>query len=267
MTLSKSLQQRLDELIEKYPEPKQELVNELLDIAQTHNIRGEPKTSTTINRMSLFKKYFKENTNYPDEFLHEIKASDKLMDEYVAQSAENRAKRKTFLITDKLLDKIKKLKNSSTLVDRLIYLLFATGRRLNEIVNPEYKVSKRQRHDDQIVFSHLSKQPKKQKEIVQLIPEENSKDIISMIKKFRDEVKKYDMNHKDMNGQARYKTAKLKKGLHPHSLRGIYALYMWYEDNKRTQNRTGYIKEILNHTDPDSSLSYNHYIMEHEEQD
>lgn len=262
MGISKNLKERLFALVEEHKwKPTDKLIQELLTLATTHGVAGEAKKSTIINRMSFFKKYLRETERFDEDFLYQIKAPTEMIDAYNEEQKESLAKRKTFKVKKNLVDKLLALKDKTTLVHRLIYVLFATGRRINEILNPEFKISKRV-NKNQIVFSHLSKKARKRKEYIHVIPEAEAKDIINRIKFIREERKKMMYDIPELTKIVDKGLKKIDSDLNPHSLRGIYALYNWVKVDKRETHKQGYIKEILNHDGYDTATSYSHYIVD-----
>jgi len=262
MGISNTLKERLFGLVEEHKwKPSKKLLEDLLHLASTHGVAGEAKKSTIINRMSFFKKHLRETGKFDEEFLHEIKAPRDMIDSYNDEQKESLAKRKTFKVGKRLIDKLLDLKDKTTLVHRLVFVLFATGRRINEILNPEFKISKRV-NKNQIVFSHLSKKARKRKEYITLIPEASAKDIIGRIKLIREEKVKMMYTIPELTHIVDKGLKKIDSDLNPHSLRGIYALYCWVKINKRETQKQGYIKEVLNHDGYDTATSYSHYIID-----
>ena len=268
MPISRQLQDDVYKLLSGRKE-SDKLIEELVELAsQGHD--GECRPSTLINRMSLIKKMMIAEKCYSDEFLHKVKAPKDLVQKYLDDVAERRAQRQNTCVKKATYQKLIDLKDRPDTPSQILYLMFATGRRLNEVVKDEFKILKRPKKNE-LMFSHLSKQKGDmvgKKQYVQIIPDADIMDVIKRFKRVRQEVKSLGMSVKDVNNRiAPFVKQILGKEFHPHSIRGLYALYMWTYVDKKKQNRQGYISKILNHQSYDTSLSYCNFVESSDDDD
>lgn len=246
--LSQKIQRKLDQALEKnYSNADmKQLVHDLA-------ASGEALPRTRLGRYTAMKKYLDGKHDV------EVAPPRALVDEVVVMDDEARSERENLVVDEELNETLHQLllKSHNNYVDNIIRLMLASGRRINEIVEPEHPVKKLPRNKTTVKFSSLSKQktPKSARvELYQMTPTE----FIKVLKKVRDVVQGDATSSITKAVNRRLK--KINKKLTSHKLRGIYALMM-YESSDKKQNRNGYIQKILHHDTPEASLNYVSYRL------
>jgi len=96
---------------------------------------------------------------------------------------------------------------------------------------------------------------------VNILPQCDVKEVYDMIKKIRNTIDGSFDNPKRLTDKISYRLKSIDKRLHTHSLRCIYAVYMWMFVDKQETTQTGYITSILHHEYLEGATHYNHIII------
>lgn len=228
-------------------------------------LTGDPKPRTITNRYSKIKRFLRDEFDiFTEEFLKQVKPDDKITQSVIDMDKETRQNKSTIKFTQEDINKILTLKSNKRLVDRLIYLQLVSGRRINELIDPEMKITL-PRKKGHVVFSHLSKQrDNKEKTLVKLMDDIKAHEFKEMTEDVRDKVQELGLNIREMTNKVNIRMKKLfpKSDIKSsHNLRGMYAVYLWHLSGRK-QNINGFLTDVLNHTTPDASLNYSNYVFE-----
>lgn len=227
--------------------------------------QNEPTKRTIVNRYSRVKKFLRdEYDKFPIDFLNQVKPDKEVIDYVVNLDNENRKLKQTIKFNKSNIDTILKLRDSDRLIDLIIYLQFISGRRINEIINDEFNTILKPKTNNEIYFSHLSKQKEPKKVLVKLIVDNiTPREFKNLLNRTRNKIKDLHLNLNDLTQKVnRHLKRIFDNGINSsHNLRGMYALYL-YELSGKTQNINGFLTDILNHDSTDTSLNYSNYIFE-----
>ena len=233
---------------------------ELLKFIATLANENEPSERTITVRYSTFKKHVRENhPDYSDEFLKQIRPPTELTQKIIAENTERKMSRKTVDFDEKMVEKIKELKDSISPYQRAIYLEFVSGRRINEIFDAPLRVSKAKPREISMVLSKKGKDDKGKYSKFQLMKDTvDNQEFARLLKKMRTSVT--GVSVADFTSRVNREMKKLfpKKNLSSHDLRAMSAIWSFHNDNDDKQNMIGYINSYLNHN-PDSigsSMAY-----------
>jgi hypothetical protein len=226
---------------------------------------GDPKPRTITNRYSKIKRFLRDEFDiFTEEFLRKIKPDDSITQSVIDMDKETRQNKSTIKFSQQDIDKTLGLKDNKRITDKLIYLQLVSGRRINELIDPEMKITL-PRKKGHVVFSHLSKQrDNKEKSVVKLMDEIKPKEFKELLEDVRNKIQELGLTIRETTNKVNMRMKKLfpKRDIKSsHNLRGMYAVVMWYRSG-RTQNINGYISDVLNHTTPDASLNYSNYVFE-----
>lgn len=258
--MSAKLYKKLTDFIEDTQPTEDELLQKINDVI----MMGEPSNRTITNRYSKVKKFLRENyEKIPESFLKQIRPPPEITQAVIDADTERRSRKDNIRFTMEQINTLLSLKNSIRIYDLLIYLQIVSGRRINELVQPEFEVSKG-RKKQQVIFSKLSKQSKPEKSPVLLLDDIKPEEFITMLDRVRKTITELNLSVVDMT----QKVNKRLKNLFPksdikssHNLRGMYAIVMWYKSGRK-QNINGFITDVLNHKTTDASLNYSNFILE-----
>jgi integrase len=256
MSLPKYLLKKLNELIEqKNKLSEDDFVKNVVSIAHINT----EKPRTIINRLSLAKKHIKAE-GLAERVVARIKPEKELIDMVINEDQKSRASKENFVITLDIVDKLQNMKEASRM-GKIAFCILVSGRRVNEILNPQFKITKARNSDDQVRFSGLSKQKSSKSAVVRLLPfGTNSKEFVRKVKAVRNSVKGESIPdiRRKLNKWLR---KNVYSGISSHSLRGIYGHMMWLIVDKRKTNINGYLSSVLNHDSFDTSLNYSKYVI------
>ncbi len=260
MTLSSKTENEIFDLAGQMKrDNKTDMINKLQTLLESKNFTNASLLCAFSDSRKIFAQFTKDK-----KFLNKIKASDEIIVKVNNKSDEVRRNREIFVIGHDDLKKIKSLKNSESIYDQAIYLLFVSGRRTSEILNAKFekknnmiytkdlvKRSKNKRDDDESVFP--------------IIWENSPDEFIKMVDNLQSEVDKIGVKQ---NSFSRTVNRRIKSVIgedwKPHSLRGSYALYNYKFNNPEKKNRNGFIRKILCHQSDSSSLAYVAFELEKE---
>lgn len=236
--------------IEEYKEvPSPEIVLQLAS-------QKDAKPRTIISRYSKIKSYIAKKYDLPTSQLDKYKPPKDILDHVVELDEKVRSSRKNFIITNDILEKIKKHANDG-FNGKLMYALYCSGRRINEILDSKFKITRVAGKSNKVWFSSLSKQSKPNKEKVTLICDRDS--FIDTVKKIRS--LRGDTTISKLTSSLNYYLSRNIRGdVTSHNLRGIYAMVLWYKSGRK-QNLNGFIQDILHHEEAETALNYAKYIF------
>ncbi len=255
MTISKKTKEELIKLAKSYNSDSDK--KEILDKIEEILLKDKPKKRTLTIRYSEAKKLFREFVK-DENLIQKIKPDPKVTTEVFEENEKIRNTKTILEIKKETIEKILSFNMSNDVHKIAIFLLFTSGRRTSEISGflirqkPKtkyYTIKPLKRTDDVDCNFHV------------LVKKTTFNRNLSKFKKY------YDMTNK--NTFQRTLLRKIKKHLgkeyHPHSLRGMYAIYSFTHMNKKKLNMNGYIQKILCQQAITSSLSYNNYKIDFDE--
>ena len=217
----------------------------------------EPAKRTQLGRYTFIKKYLKQEHN---KVFDTFKPDKELVDGIVSADDSARAKKSNIVVSQDIIDDLTRLYQSNNYIDMIISLMLASGRRINEVVNPEFKYTRLPKHPNTVKISHLSKQKESKKPARIELYQMTAKDFKNKYGKLQATIKGDSLSSltKLVNKKLKQISKNLKSS---HNLRGIYGL-MKYRESGMTQNKTGFLTNILHHDSTETALSYNNYIFE-----
>lgn len=264
MAITKSMKKHLDTLINDFNNgsiSEDTLVEEVLK--ESTNDKYKPRT--IINKISNSKKYL-INMNIPRSVYSRIKPAKKLVDKVINDDQIRRAGKINFVITNDMVRWIIDNKDKS-IMNKLAFAMMISGRRINEILSTQIKVTRYPKSKNKIRFSHLSKQKDKKTAVVELLPVKLTGYDNNMFSKLLKKIREI-LGDEPVSDVNRKFNKWLRKNIYSdmtsHSIRGIYAYLMWIMVDKKKKNINGYLSEVLNHDSYDTSLSYSKYVIEPE---
>ena len=257
------MSQRLYKLIKKFTDvddKKYEFI-ELLDFISKKIMEDEPKPKTVSTRYSLTKKFLR--ANYPlitEDQLKLVRPDEDITMGIIESDQIIKSNKTNVLFDQELVDKILKLKRTDDIYELAIYLQFISGLRANELRNKDYKI-RIVKDNVKMMLSKKTNDKKNKYYNITLIPDtltaKEFKSGLLQVRAFADLLKPTDYV-KRINRKLK-KT--IRSDLTSHSLRGMYATYLFNTDNSNNQNINGFISKILNHEGMDSSLNYSNYVF------
>ena len=254
--MSKKFYKMIDVFLEE-----DKTIDELKEFLDELVFSNSPTYKTIATRYSQLKRYIRENFGslYSESELKILKPPDEITTAILENDQKIRSEKKNIIYDTDLIDKILKLKDSyKNDYELAIFLQFVSGRRVDEIKDPNYivKVFK-----DNIKMN-LSKDKSNEFCVIKLIPDSiSAKEFKLRIDRMRN--RNNDVSGGDWNSRINKIIKRMiRKDLTSHNLRGLYASYMFEAHNPENKNINGYISENLNHKSCDASLNYSNYKME-----
>ena len=243
-------------------------MDEFLDLLHELIVKDpiKPADKTIATRYSLVKNYLREKFQslFSEDELKKIKPDSSIIDRIVNKDKILRENKIDILFTKKDIEKILELENNNNIFDKFIYLMFISGRRMAEVLEPKYQV-KLNRADKNSVKMNLAKKNKNNQDTlfeIKLTPDTLTG------KEFRSELNKMrliteDISTSDFNKRLNKKIKKMfaGKNFHSHTLRGLSAVWNYETNNKKGLSRSPYLMKFLNQDVLDSSLSYQNYKL------
>ena len=223
--------------------------DEALDKIKSLVMIDDPKPRTISNRFSLFKKEMQKYTNNK-EFLKKVRPPDVLTRQLIKENLRIRdvdKLRKT--ITKKEIDTLMNLQFSQDPYQIALFLLFCSGRRNSELI--ENRFSEDPETDDLILVSGLKKKRGAGPEFETfkpICPREEFLNLLTRVENLRKSTFNTLLNRRIKKIFTRMWTV--------HLLRSVYANYIFHFDNPTDKKINQSIKESLNHSAIESSLSY-----------
>lgn len=253
MGLPKHLDIKINAIIKDY---KRNSDDQTLKLIKDSIYSDQPKPRTITHRYSLTKKKFKSITSDVD-FLKQIKPDISLTNSVIQQNKIIRDNKQIININEDLIKKILSFENSEDIFKLFMYLLLISGRRTTELLNSkinnikgkgiQFEVAKRRNTTDDkfAIFNSLTSKSK-----------------------FFKNYNKFKRLYKRVNQQTFQRTLlrKVNKylgdNIRPHTLRGIYANYLYKFRNKQMIKINTFIKDVLSHKSAETSLNYTGYNIQ-----
>lgn len=248
--LTQKIKKQIDEFFKENPKSTDEELNTFL---QSITVLPDLAERTVLSRYSNIKRYVRDEYN---RLVKDYKPQGDIVDRVIRADEKRRADKANFVITRKIIDELEGLKDSLLLPEQIIYLMFVSGRRINEIVEDTIKMNLIPKQPQRIRALSLSKQKEDKPESfeIRLIPASEFKRRLIKVRALT--------KGSLVNTLLHLVNRRLKKmGVNNcHQLRGIY-VKMLFEDSDKSQNINGFITKNLNHSSNDTSLSYSNYIL------
>ena len=225
-------------------------IRDIDDVINEDNPQIRTIAQRYTHAKNLFKKYYPKH-----EFLDKIKPIKSITLSVMDMDKKSRDDRKMIEINDDIMNEIKSWKNSDNIYDKILYLLFVSGRRVSEIIGNKTKFMK---YNDHIYVKGLLK--KKHKDGCIIYPMIDNNEFMNRYNYIKDYIRKSGRSRKAFHDQL-YIRVKKKIGLTIHSLRAIYVLYMYKHYNKNNYQFNEFIRRRLCHDIIESSLSYTKYKL------
>ena len=209
------------------------------------------------------KKYLRENeTSLSPEFLMKVAPPKSLTASIIAKDKERVSSRTQVHFDKELIEKILDLRVSPNVLDNLAYLQFVSGRRISEIFDGEVKSMARKNNK---VKMKLSKKTDDAFYPVQIMSDLTANDFRKELLSARKKITGMKLDDLTSRLNKRMKSI-IRKDLSTHSLRGLYANWMWLTENPQDQNLVGYVSDILGHSaQSDSGVNYSMYTFDEED--
>jgi hypothetical protein len=257
--MSKKMLSALHDFITSQKPSEGELLAKIKELAYQNN----PADRTITTRYSALKKHVRElHPQYSDEFIRKIAPPRELTLNVISRNQEARNQKKLVEFGKPEVDKLLSWRDSDNPFQRMAFLQFVSGRRVNEIFDNE--VGPLPRKNPRAVKMTLSKKNGDDKG--RLFTFELIGDAGITNKEFKAELK---ATRKALTGvdlssftQRLNKVLKrdLRSDLSSHDLRSMYAKYRFYHENEEKQVETGFIARILNHgSGSDSGINYSNF--------
>ena len=210
---------------------------------------------TRSNKLSLYKKYIKENNLLKDES-NLWKIGDEELRQKLKQEFINRPLEKKILIQTETIDKILNYKNSNFPEELLIFNLFNTGRRISEFLKGNWFIE-----NGKLYIDTLSKKRKNEDDKYEIFTAiQNPEESLKLINKVNEVYKKDNKNSIDSIRQManRFIKKNFKNISNVSDLRPLYVDYL-KNNLEELKNKKPHqvIKKILNHDNYDVSIYYN----------
>ncbi len=259
MTLSKSMKCEAHKIADQFAKGSISHAIALKNIYQLV-YEHDPSNRTITIRFSLIKKIFKGYTK-EKLFLAKIKPEDKITKDVIKKNHETRDSQKVMDLDADTVKQIMSYANSPDVYKTFIYLLFISGRRTDELINSAFKNSKG-KGNKQIIMMGMSKKRKQNEDECEFTPLVNKGAFFRAYHRF------FKFIHcNSLNTFQRQLTKKVHelfpdKNYHPHSFRGMYALYSYKFRNPKKMKINTFIQEALCHSTVQSSLSYTQWNLD-----
>lgn len=250
MSIPKWMLPELKKIVPKLAKlSEKELLNQIKKIVY----KNEPKDRTITWRYSVIKKFFKQYIK-DGELLHKMRPKDDLTNKVIKENIERRDAEKRLIVNEDLIRKILSFQKSKDIYEMYIYLLLISGRRLRELTDCKFVNVK---SSNLVVIEGI----KKRRRSFSLGLKSMFKPLVSKTKFFRVYRKFHriykNSNIKNISGNLqRIIKQKLGSDIKAHTLRKIYAVYSYKFRNINNEKINTFIKNALNHTTIDASISY-----------
>lgn len=270
--LSKKTEQNILDIINNKKINEEKKVSEI----KKEIYKGKPTERTVLVRYSAIKKII-----YQDKKKHTVKSTkniqckaqkilDKLqpdpnlINKIRKESEKKRDQKKKVIINQDIIEKIMSYENSDDIYENAIYLLLVTGRRIIELIESEFYLSKKKQYKNYILADGIKKR-KDDGNGCSFIPLVNNKKVMKKIKDFKNKIK-YKKNIESFKRLLLRKIkAKIDQNMKTHSLRGIYVMYLYKFRNEKNEKVNSFIMSNLCHQNIDSSLNYTGYELNFDE--
>ncbi len=249
MSLSKKISAQIILLMENLTDSnKEETIKSIKFIV----LEDSPMPRTQSARFSRIKTLFK--TISEDEvFLKKIRPDPKITEDIIKDNVETRDERRLINITEEMINKILKIKDSNDPHELAIFLLFVSGRRVAELLEAEFINKKKIK---KVIIFGVKKRTDNTE--CQFIPLINKTRFFKQLRRF-DMFKKFinmDTFHRTLNRKIK---VILGESFKPHTLRGMFVTYSFKFRNKDNLKINTFIMRALCHQSINSSLNYTQY--------
>jgi hypothetical protein len=248
MSISKDLRASIEKLRDNLTDDNQAATLKKLKILI---VADKPSDRTITVRYTTAKKILGEATK-DSAFLKQVRPKDSLTLSVIIDNKKIRDEAKLQKISRELVEKIVALKKSDNIYDMFIYLLFVSGRRTSELKKSKFinmKNSKLVKMNGLLKM----KQDGLECEFMTLTPKTN---FFKVYNKMMSNIKKKGVKSLNKNLDNRIHVL-FGKEITPHTLRSLYANYIFHFENKDQLSLNASIQKSLCHKSIDSSLSYN----------
>ena len=164
MPISNKMKLFIDEVIDGTLK-KDDVIKKIVEECK----RGTNKPRTITNRCSVSKKYLIDKYGFTRDELKDLRPGDEIIKKVKELDETSRASRNNIIIDKEVINNIEEIKDKG-LFGMILYAIYSSGRRLNEIVNSKFSVKKYTNSNNKVIFSSLSKQKKPTKAVVELLP-------------------------------------------------------------------------------------------------
>lgn len=246
MSLSKKLKAEVLEIIDEH-KSDQSTLKKIKEAV----LEDEPRPRTIASRYSSIKKIMREK-GMKKELLSKVRPEEELTKKVIDENVKVRDSRAMTAVDKDVVDKILGYRKSKDLYEMAIYLLFTSGRRTRELFESSFtKAPKSKVRVDPVL-------KQKERNTFDFIPIQSAGMWMTAYKRFKREKKGLSYENFSRTLNRRVKKI-LGDKFHPHSLRGMYAVYMFNFKNKKDLPINPFIKQILGHQSLNSSMSYTNY--------
>lgn len=253
MTLSNKNFKIVNEILGEYKkslnkEQKKIIAKKLIKYI-TDNYKNE---KTITNKLSLIKKY---SGKFKDKEFSSMIVPDKLITLKARKENTNMQENRKRLEVDKeTIDKLLSFRNSNDLTELIFYLLFTLGRRISEILEGNVENKKKCKG---LFFTGIKKLRKESDKNIEVCiePIDTKTNVYKAYKKMKLKLKNVNINN--LKRKLNRDIKKIDPEFKLHTLRSLYANYLFKYRNKENLNFNGFIKEKLNHKSLESSFGYN----------
>ncbi len=259
MTLSKTMKAEAHKIADEFAKGVISSTNALKNICKLV-YESDPSNRTITIRFSLIKKIFKSYTK-EKLFLAKIKPDEKITKDVIKKNEETRDNQQVMDLDEETVKQIMSYAHSPDIYKTFIYLLFISGRRTNELINSAFKNSKG-RGNKKIIMMGMSKKRTQNEDECHFTPLVNKGAFFRAYHRF------FKFIHcNSLNTFQRQLTKKVHalfpdKCYHPHSFRGMYALYAYKFRNPKKMKINTFIQDALCHGTVKSSLSYTQWNLD-----
>jgi hypothetical protein len=240
---------------EQLAKSKKNGINNSSDIVNYYK-KNYSNVRTLTNKVSLTRKYLEKN-GYDKKFLNNIYPGKEITKEAIKQNEEKLESTTITRIKKSFVDEIIKNGPSETKYPALaVYLLLASGRRLQEIISGKYIVDPENKNN--VLIDTLLKKRTKGNEYTESVRIIGGRDsflsAMSLFKKLINKVALTTMKH---NIQKHIKLKYSRDGIPTsHFFRVLYANYLFTYHNPKNLIYNVYIKNALNHLSLTPSINY-----------
>lgn len=211
---------------------------------------------TLTNKVSLTKKYLEKN-GYDKKFLNNIYPGKEITKATIKKNDEKLESTTVVEVEKSFIDNIIRLYSSSTLYPQLaVYLLLASGRRLQEIIGGNFIADPN--NPKNVLIDNLLKRRKTTDEYTSTIRIIGNRDtFLAAMSRFKKLINNLAYTTYRHNIQKFIKLEYTGNGLPTsHFFRVLYANYLFKYDNPKKLIYNAYIKNVLNHISLVPSINY-----------
>ena len=232
---------------------------QLTEFVRSLAFKNQPTDRTVSTRYSNYKKYLRDNVpSISQDLLAELNPPSELTASIISNNKERLNSKKIVRFDQNLVDRLFELRDSTNVFDNLISLQFLSGRRINEIFDAKMKGIPKKTDRLKMI---LSKKKEDGFNTVRLINNITSAEFRKELASARRKLMGIELNDLTNRINKRLKST-VRKDLSSHSLRGLYATYMYETQNPENQALVGFVSDILGHaSQSDSGVNYSNYVF------